>query len=170
MARHTFGKLRVATATRTVQPAPPETSRNAIVLPSCPWSATPPHQTPPTKNICGHGLQPFDRTTVFLYLCLQRNLIKKTILGNIPNMDVVHQILLTHLHQLPCNCPYRLRVRDNQGSAWGALKKRLRLQRLPARIRRRQVHLCFRGPRAPLLVLEGGDVQLQEKSVETRYL
>ena len=50
-------------------------------------------------------------TTVFLYLCLQRNLIKKTIFGNIPNMDVVHHILLTHLHQLPCNCPYRLRER-----------------------------------------------------------
>ena len=115
-----------------------------------------------------HGLKPCDRTAVFLYLCLQRNLIKKTILGNIPNMDVVHHILLTHLHQLPCNCPYRLRVRGNQGSAWGALKKRLRLQRLPARIRRRRVHLCFRGPRAPLLVLEGGDLQLQEESVETR--
>ena len=73
-------------------------------------------QSPPNKNCCRvpangmalhphgkadhHGLSPCDRTTVFLYPCLQRNLIKKTILGNIPNMDVVHHILLTHLHQL----------------------------------------------------------------------
>ena len=111
-----------------------------------------------------HGLSPLDRTFVFLYPCLQRNLIKKTILGNIPNMDVVHHILLTHVHQLPWNRPYRLKVRGNRWSASGALKKPLRLRHLPARIRRRRAHLCFRGPRAPLLVLEAVDIQLQEES------
>ena len=139
-------------------------------------------QSPPNKNCCRvpptgmplyphgkadhHRLSPLDRTTVFLYPCLQRNLIKKTILGNIGNMDVVHHILVTHLHQLPWNCPYRLRVRGAQWSAGGALKKPLWLQHLPARIRRRRAQLCFRRPREPPLVLEGGDIQLQEESIE----
>ena len=82
---------------------------------------------------------------------------------NIANMDIVHNLLLTHLHQLLWNCPYRLRVRGHQWSAWGGLKKNLPLQHLPGHIWRRRAHLCFGGPSAPPPVLEGGHMQLQRE-------